>query len=1241
VVCRHGDPRLCVPLTRCTAVEIATMDAAGAPTAAAAAASRGEPPASLPRKRPASAGKGAGRAARAAEAGATPRANAVGATGTGGTTAGEGEPPPPVGALSGMAGPAPDEDVGAAPPAADPEGTEGDEDDLNDDELADDALFNIDKMATVLADGSDDEKTVVLFEMAQLLDHCLADTLATLVPAICGLVATWPIHVRASAAEALLDVAHQPELPHATAKLIAQTALDAIDPGKTGPERCSVDAVSAQPSASQSGCVDGAQENSSGEVLNLWAEILSAVLRQVKWDRDELQAVTGLIDYHASNHRDGSRKLAARVLGSLATAIDSGQDVEQYVLPTALTLCDDVAVEVRGMVSESLALVAGRVSLRTLEQVVWPRAVSLLADPDARVHAATLRTVAHVAVQHAEPYTPPPSRAATAAAAAAAAATVDDEDLSGVFTPRRRSSAGPDLSIKASTSDPEAAAAANAPVPPGRRASTLTREERQSRTRLLRELLTPIVAHESAFAFKAASEDQRFVDDYTYLLLEIVAEVFGPLVWAVLRGDGQPKRVSSKPPGGSSHSSADLSSSILPVRTSAEILGAASKTPTEPAGAVPVTIEAETVRAFRAMAGCNGPIVRRHCAFNLPGVAASVQGQHLLDLSVVVESLSRDKDPETRWNLAAGLHEIAFLVAASGSKPAVDSLVKAAVALLQDEHALVRMNALEHFSELLPSLVQGEQGVFVARRLAPLFANLRLLAEGNWRTQRLLSKQVAASAYLMPAETLRVSVLPLLYRMAEESTYLVRMSVMGAVATCMWHIAEPEERAVVMDAFVAEWARAGLHWMRLAFVEAAAASASLFSRVLFRDVFASATLRLASDPVPNVRLRLVRALPALGRACAQMDELHRALDVLHEDPDPDVRVAVREVAPALEACLRHSISADADDERREDQELSRRELVLSSSVNSGRLDPISSSGKRHKKLLKKGAVSFIKTVRTSLHVTEEAVSIRRPAGLRLGISHGTTPPPSSTVASPTAAVAAVAAASGPFAASPRAASPSSTSSASPAHGGALSPLTSFGSSSSRDSVPSSPRSPPGLAAVGGGSGGCDWMDELSESTDSTDSSSMASSPMRRIPLIGKVMRGSPSGASGSFGTSAPGAASSQVISPVTPAGPTGTQAPAAAVKQPSAVAVVTPKLGPHPDAVGVPLAAQQNVGSLVSLPRTSPPDVLSSGTCPPTSAATSSSASSSASIKAALVHRPTLKDLKDLKARVNRKLAKK
>eukprot|EP00168_Porphyra_purpurea_P010268 TRINITY_DN2524_c0_g1_i2.p1 TRINITY_DN2524_c0_g1~~TRINITY_DN2524_c0_g1_i2.p1 ORF type:complete len:841 (+),score=219.23 TRINITY_DN2524_c0_g1_i2:317-2524(+) len=672
------------------------------------------------------------------------------------------------------------------------------------------------------------------------------------------------------------------------------------------------------------------------------------------------------------------------------------------------------------------------------------------------------------------------------------------------------------------------------------------------------------------------------------------------------------------------------------------MLGAAGKAATEPAGSVPMTLEAETVRAFRAMAGCNGPIVRRHCAFNLPGVAASVQGQHLLDLSVIVESLSRDKDPETRWNLAAGLHEVAFLIAASGSKPAVDSLVKAAVALLQDEHALVRMNALEHFSELLPSLVQGEQGVFVARRLAPLFANLRLLAEGNWRTQRLLSKQVAASAYLMPAETLRASVLPLLYRMAEESTYLVRMSVMGAVAKCMWHIADPEERAIVMDAFVAEWARAGLHWMRLAFVEAAAASASLFSRVLFRDVFASATLRLASDPVPNVRLRLVRALPALGRACAQMDELHRALDVLHEDPDPDVRVAVREVAPALEACLRHSISADVDDERREDQELSRRELVLSSSVNSGRLDPISSSGKRHKKLLlKKGAVSFIKTVRTSLHVTEEAVSIRRPAGLRLGISHAAAPPPGSSAVSPTAAAVAAAATSSSSAASPFAASPPSTSSASPGHGGALSPLTSFGSSSSRDSVLSSPRSPPGLTAVRGGSGGSDWMDELNESGDSADSTPSVTSPMRRIPLRGKVKRGSPSGTSGSGGTSAPGAAGSHVSSPVTPASPTGSQPPAAAEKQPGAVAVGTRKPGSHLDAAGVLLATRQDVGSLVSLPRTSPSDVLSSGTSPPTSAATSSSSASSfATIKTGLAHRPTLKDLKDLKARVNRKLAK-
>lgn len=1094
-------------------------------------------------------------------------------------------------------------------PQAGSEEQPGDEDE---DELADGALFNIGKMATALAEGSDDEKMVVLFEMAQLLEHCLGDTLTILVPAICSMVQTWSGNVRGSAAEALLDVVNLPDLPHETAKLIAKTALESIDPGHVDAGGTHGDVAAAYRDSPD----DGGETPNSDEVLNLWAEILSAALRLVKWELAELENVTRLLDFHAFHDRDVSRKLAARVLGSLATSLADGLDVERHVLPTALALCEDVAIEVRGMVSESLALIAGRVSLGTLERVVWPKMVSLLADPDARVHAATLRTVAHVAVQHAEPYVPPPSRVATAAAAAAAAASVAHEDQLGAFSGALR---------KFATASGNRASTDEVKPPPdpatstGRRAASMTKEERQSRTRLLTELLTPVVIRESAFALKAASEDQRYVDDYTYLLLEIVAEVFGPLVWAVLCGDGQPKRASAKLlSGNSGKSSSDL-----------------SFTPSNP-------LEADTVRAFRAMAGCNGPIVRRHCAFNIPGVAAAVSGQHLQELATVVESLSKDKDAETRWNLAAGLHETAFLIAASGCKTAVSNLVKAAVALLQDEHALVRMNALEHFSELLPSLVQGEAGVFVARRLAPLFANLRLLSEGNWRTQQLLSRQVAASAYLMPAETLREAVLPLLYRMAEESTYLVRMSVMGAVATCMWHIADPEQRAVVMASFVTEWAEAGLHWMRLAFVEAAVASASLFSRVLFRDVFASATLRLAADPVPNVRLRLVRALPALGRACAQMDELHRAMEALHEDADPDVRVAVQEVAPLLDACLRHSVSADVDDERREDEELTRRELVLSASCSSSKLDLSGGAAKRHKMQLKKSAVSLMKTVRTSLHVADEVVALRRPAGLRLPVSGASGP------SSPTAGVASSqsptsAAASGPSASSPRGSSPT------PAVANVFSPLASLTSSSSRDSAAcASPRSLSSAEATGSASS--DWLDDLSDGADLGDSCASAS-PMRRLSLRSRTRgpsldgRGAPAGGGAKSGAASP----SSVGTPVSRGGSPGTLM-AAAMKRTSppgaaplagADGRVSPKhVSAHPGALHLPtVAGNVELGSPMSSHPTSPPSLASSDTSSSPATPVSSPLAFGAKMNM-LGHRPTLKDLKDLKARV-KKLTKK
>jgi hypothetical protein len=624
-------------------------------------------------------------------------------------------------------------------------------------QLENDALFSVAKMTEMLETGSDSQRTVILFELQQLLEHCLEETVNILIPAFCRNVHTWSYELQLSASEALLDVLQQGIDPRAS-KMICDAAFRVI-------------------------CQSHAEDMFEG-----WGEILVVVLPSVKWtDREQLRDVVVTLETFARDSDDVSRKLASRVLGSLAVCL-TVEEVEEHILDLALTLADDIDLEVRGMIAESLAFIGAVVSVEVAEKSVWPKVLSLLKDPDARIHAATLRSLAHILEAH---------------------------------------------------------------------------RERNHDSILYRELLAPVFARECAFVRRAATEDQRHVDDDTYLLLEIISEVFGQLVYA-----------------------------IHPFFAD----DAARK---------------DAYKAFLAMATCNGPIVRRYCAFNIPGVAKSISCTFSAEVSSIVEFMSRDTDSETRWNLAAGIHETAAILTGRAS---IDNLFKSVSALLQDENPLVRMNTLEHFFPLLESLTQ-ETEVGSMRRLAPVFQNLTLLSEGNWRTQELLAKQLEKACVLVPHDTLRGNVLPLLYQMSEESTYLVRKAAMPAIARALWCIPSPQARNDAVRNFRMNWAEGGVFWMRIAFLDCANAAVEFYSDGLFRQSFSCGVLRLALDPVPNVRLRLANMIHTIAPACMDTADFRDAVSALREDNDMDVKQAMEDIDERINTTIGDISLAKSNAER--------------------------------------------------------------------------------------------------------------------------------------------------------------------------------------------------------------------------------------------------------------------------------------------------------------------------------------
>jgi hypothetical protein len=529
-------------------------------------------------------------------------------------------------------------------------------------------------------------------------------------------------------------------------------------------------------------------------MFEAWGEILVVVLPNVRWnDHAELRQALKLLESFAGDSEDISRKLASRVFGSLSACLTQ-QEVEEFVLPKAIELTADRNLEVRGMIAESMAFIGARTAISTVEIVIWPKLLSLLKDPEARIHAATLRTIAHILDAH------------------------------------RAKSSG---------------------------------------SMLYSELIAPVFARECDFARKAATQDQRTVDEESYLLLEIVSEVFGQFIFSLyphFADEGARK---------------------------------------------------EAYKAFLAMATCNGPIVRRYCAFNIPGVSKSLVAKYGGEMASIVEFLSRDTDSETRWNLAAGMHETASILA---TRTTIDNLFKSVSTLLQDENPLVRMNTLEHFYPLLQSLTrESESGSM--RKLAPVFQNLTLLSEGNWRTQELLAKQLEKAASLVLADTLRSNVLPLLYQMSEESTYLVRKATMPAIAKALWCIPVPQEREETVREFRAHWAEGGVFWMRLAFIDCARAATECYSSALFKNLFSASTLRMAEDPVANVRLRLGTVIDEFAPACWDLPQFQHAITVLKEDNDNDVIQVMKDADSRIDTKMSRREVLRLEDSDRERAEL--------------------------------------------------------------------------------------------------------------------------------------------------------------------------------------------------------------------------------------------------------------------------------------------------------------------------------
>ena len=127
-------------------------------------------------------------------------------------------------------------------------------------------------------------------------------------------------------------------------------------------------------------------------VANAWLETLLDAIDLLPPDVIRREIVILAVKKGHPSQSVAARKSSCRLLGKIATKLDQ-QLVRQEVLPTALSLCQDIDIEVRYCMCRHLALVSCGVGLETTKTTILPQLVELCDDKQSDVRLAAIETV--------------------------------------------------------------------------------------------------------------------------------------------------------------------------------------------------------------------------------------------------------------------------------------------------------------------------------------------------------------------------------------------------------------------------------------------------------------------------------------------------------------------------------------------------------------------------------------------------------------------------------------------------------------------------------------------------------------------------------------------------------------------------------------------------------------------------------------------------------------------------------
>eukprot|EP00162_Nutomonas_longa_P012401 comp21072_c0_seq1/m.44380 comp21072_c0_seq1/g.44380 ORF comp21072_c0_seq1/g.44380 comp21072_c0_seq1/m.44380 type:complete len:611 (+) comp21072_c0_seq1:46-1878(+) len=295
------------------------------------------------------------------------------------------------------------------------------------------------------------------------------------------------------------------------------------------------------------------------------------------------------------------------------------------------------------------------------------------------------------------------------------------------------------------------------------------------------------------------------------------------------------------------------------------------------------------LQTYTAMADPNGKSeetdVYSYCAFSFPAVLLTVGPQRWSELSQAYLHLVKDVQWKVRRTLSHSLHEVAKIL---GTEITENILVPISDLFLKDLDE-VKVGVLKNFANFLRCLTPASRERYLS------LLNDPQVEIDNWRFRKILAAQIGAIADLFNPTQVKAVVIPFAMSLARDKVAMVRnvtVNNFGALfRTLISRGNNDTENTQHLVQLVTELAEDNeVYQHRQVFIGIVEHIANFVPDKFLIDNFSGPLLALATDPVPNVRLKCASAISTLSKKGIIKDQsFSKALRKFREeDEDEDV-----------------------------------------------------------------------------------------------------------------------------------------------------------------------------------------------------------------------------------------------------------------------------------------------------------------------------------------------------------------